>query len=467
MTFDITRTPEFEEALKLNVFDQVIEKLNLNKEQYPDIYQACERKWEELHPVLDKDGNKVMTYHEKIVDALNPEQRKIYEQKGIPTFYNDELNGRTDLIGDPPLISPMFAFRGKNIVVFAREKQGKSTILAHDAIECGKKGHKVLWMSAEEDIAGIRERFNDYVNNDFQDDSEVSRIPVQFTAFHPKDFQEIRNTIRLQNPDYVIIDSLLSIFPAVVKGSGITGGLDKTHEWLEVVKKFNKLAVEYDCAMLMIHHANKGNGEYMGSAGIGQACDGILKFERIPEDEKTLGKPKHKKGKQPTKHDVMLNMPNVTAIHTDKCRFLDGDILYVQYDPTTRKVKELPDVELIAPDSLRLFNILKDKPLTAEVLLRKLRLIGVSKYRFYKAKEELKIADIDKGGKYEIPADCKFYDIVKQVDELHPGQDRSLIVKDGKLIGTPETIQSKDLVSNDRVNMTSAAEVVRKISNES
>lgn len=70
-----------------------------------------------------------------------------------------ELRERPELLKRPPPVSKWLAWRGELSLLVGREKLGKSTFAANDAVEAERSGRKALWISFEEGLNRIVSRF--------------------------------------------------------------------------------------------------------------------------------------------------------------------------------------------------------------------------------------------------------------------------------------------------------------------
>jgi len=175
------------------------------------------------------------------------------------------LHGRlaSDLANDPeinrPLVEiiPWLSVACRLTLVVAREKLGKTTLLAFCATEISRGDHlgvagRVLWCGLEEPVG----------------DSPPDRV-----------IETIREEIKAFRPTLVVIDSL------AVLGSYLNLQERSEEGWTRLFEQLRRAAQDYGCGMVVLHHARKSDNDFRGSTAIAAAADQIITmhdYEKTP-----------------------------------------------------------------------------------------------------------------------------------------------------------------------------------------
>jgi hypothetical protein len=184
------------------------------------------------------------------------------------------------------------AWRGRHVMLAAREKLGKSTFVAAGAVAFSwgqrflypgdDQGHvsapmgRVLWLAMDE---AHSEAFSRLVENG----ALRTNISVQ-NPDNPAAFLSTALRDEKQRPDVVVIDSL---FEYARRTTGEMPGSGDAAAWGPVVRPLSAWAHDHQVAIITIHHAGKATGEFRDSTEIGAAPDAILTMKqpaREPDD---------------------------------------------------------------------------------------------------------------------------------------------------------------------------------------
>ncbi|KKM62717.1 hypothetical protein LCGC14_1518800 [marine sediment metagenome] len=346
-----------------------------------------------------------------IAKILGPEQMDAVENGSLPIMDMADFSKHPELLAPEEInwLSPWFGIKDKCTLPFTREKMGKSTILTADAIQAARNGNKVLWVSAEEFEGEIARRVIKY-----------SPLPpadsFNIVVDWPTSRNQLEDLILRSEADVIVIDSLTSLI------SSMGERVPKTSDfvaWQKLVLYFKKLAKHYGIALILIHHANK-NGEFIGSVGIGQATDAIIPLHRIRKHIYKTGKGGRdiidKDAEAAAIADGEDIFTNTTRVKYGKLRMdTNRADVYLEYNPVTGEVTEQHNYSFASngPEYF-IAQVLMGGPKTKTEILSLAKQAGMKLYGpvFYKVKTTLKIADIEKGGKYVASQDC--LDLVKR-----------------------------------------------------
>ena len=184
-----------------------------------------------------------------------------------------------EMLAAPEEVIPMVAAAGFLTMLAAREKLGKSTFAAFLAaivsLGCSLWGHtvkkgRVLWIGLEEAPSHAVRRFAD-LGADANQIALIDRLP----AVNP--IRQLRREVKAFKPRLIVIDSLSALYSAVANESAAAA-------WTAALKSLIRLARESGAAILILHHATKGTGEYRGSTAIGASMDLILEMGESDDD---------------------------------------------------------------------------------------------------------------------------------------------------------------------------------------
>lgn len=221
--------------------------------------------------------------------------------------------GRTgaELLADPDAqtcevpIAPPLMWRGRLTLLSAREKIGKTSVMAAAAAAVTRgdrwlgsptaRGSVAWWAGITEstpaDVARLVKAFG----------GDLSRLYLVEAPGEP--FALLERAVETWRPDVLVLDSLAALVSGLELESGDAQG------WTRVMARLRGLAVHHECGVVGIHHGNKATGEYRDSTAIGASADvlvalseGELEGERrlksvarwaIPPSKVRLVQPEH------------------------------------------------------------------------------------------------------------------------------------------------------------------------------
>ena len=184
-----------------------------------------------------------------------------------------------DALKPPEAIVPRLGYRGRTTLLFAREKTGKSTLVTAGAAaltrgvdflgaRCGAR--PVLWVSADQEHA----------NEITQRAVRFGADPAQFYVLWPRaPFADLIATLDGLHPfpGLVVIDTLAPFARTLVSDPS------QSAEWPDVLLPLVRVARDLDLAVVIDHHAKKGDGGgYRDSTAIGALVDLLLEVRLDP-----------------------------------------------------------------------------------------------------------------------------------------------------------------------------------------
>ena len=188
------------------------------------------------------------------------------------TFEELTANGMPE---PPEPVGEWLSWRKRITLLAGREKtSGKSTLCTWEAMACLKKGGRVLWISPDEPREGIILRFKKAGI-----DSYKTQLYVSGDANVPQSWKELGEYIRFCKPDMLVLDSVHSVFPLMVKGK-LPDNSDAA-VWQGLIAKLRPAAIKLNMAIIWIHHANKLEGNATGSIGITAGVDAIVTIKPL------------------------------------------------------------------------------------------------------------------------------------------------------------------------------------------
>lgn len=346
----------------------------------------------------------------KIAQILGEGEVRAVKGGSLPIMPVEIFDAHPELrvVPEGDWLSPWFGVRGRCIMLYTREKLGKSTIVTADVIQAARNGNKVLWISAEEFAGEIANRVMKY-----------SPAPplnsFNIVAGWPTSVEQVEGLISRSGAEVVAIDSLTSLMANIGK---VPKSSDTT-AWQSFTLKFKKMAHRLNVAIILIHHANK-NGEFIGSVGIGQGTDAIIPLHRIRKHIYKIGKKGNKvidkiaeEAAELDGEDIYTNTTRVKygQLRSDQNR---GDVL-LDYDPETGEINE--QTHTFPAESVHFIaKLLSEGPKTKKEIFTAARKANMkfTQYAFYSAKNILKLDDIENGGKYKPSKECE--DLIKNLN---------------------------------------------------
>lgn len=185
---------------------------------------------------------------------------------------------------DPTLTAPIryvipgMAARGYCTMMAAREKLGKSTIMASLASEVSRGGTiwgepveqaRVLWVGLEEPLPLAVQRFGQMGGDD-------DHLVVLDRLRGEGGLAQLIAEIEAARADLVILDSLAAYAKGVEDENSAAACTALLTPLVQYVHENN-------IALVMLHHSNKQGGGYRGSVAIGASVDMILEMREGSE----------------------------------------------------------------------------------------------------------------------------------------------------------------------------------------
>lgn len=173
----------------------------------------------------------------------------------------------------PEEVIPNIAAIGRLSMLAAREKIGKTTLLAWCAAQVtlgypifGAETVRgsVLWVGLEEALGDAVRRFEAMKG-------DVKRLQLVTDLPAGEALEQLCAEILYVRPRLVIIDSLAAYATSKEDENSATG-------WTQILQPMAKLARETKTAIVIVHHASRSSGAYRGSTAIGAAMDMIVEM---------------------------------------------------------------------------------------------------------------------------------------------------------------------------------------------
>jgi hypothetical protein len=187
-----------------------------------------------------------------------------------------ELLDRPELLAPPQAVLPSVAWRGRATLLAAPDKAGKSTLAAHGVAQLSRGG----WWLGERTPQGRAvvcapdEALGDTVRRL----GELSTDPdhVRLLSIRPPDMLAgLRALLSSWPADLVVVDSLAE-WARIVRGAAPEDG--DSAGWGLVVRPLVQLCRDFGCALLLLHHPRRSDGQYRGSGEIAAAVDCLLEM---------------------------------------------------------------------------------------------------------------------------------------------------------------------------------------------
>ncbi|MDR0824956.1 MAG: DNA repair protein RadA [Prevotella sp.] len=220
-------------------------------------------KWQGKCPVCGEWN----TYVEEIISKDNPAKNSLHlfeTSKAKPLLLKDVETGeepRIDLHdGELNRVLGGGLVPGSLVLIGGEPGIGKSTLVLQTVL--GLKNIKTLYVSGEESARQLKLRA-DRINSNSENCYIVCETNLEQVFVH----------IRNLNPDFVIIDSIQTIFTDVVESS--PGSVSQVRECSAAILKFAK---ETSTPVVLIGHINK-EGSIAGPKVLEHIVDTVLQFE--------------------------------------------------------------------------------------------------------------------------------------------------------------------------------------------
>lgn len=214
------------------------------------------------------------TYGEWTIEKAARSQKRCYELKAEDDSTAPEVLSLSALMENPDLLKPpvqvtkYLGWQEKSVLLWGREKGGKSTLMSAEAALASREGKRILWISSEEDLASVAARLNAY-------GPEPANV---FVLSHwPRAWSHVENAVQETQPDVVYVDSVTQLVPKVEPSVPHTSDAEK---WGAIFLRFKEWAMLHKCAVVITAHARKDETDYSGSHAKGAAVDMLVKFAR-------------------------------------------------------------------------------------------------------------------------------------------------------------------------------------------
>ena len=201
-----------------------------------------------------------------------------YERSTPRAHLLAEILNDPDILKPPESVVNRLAWRSRATLLAGREKLGKSTLAtsAGAAVSTGSSflGKTtstgiVLLVDLEEHQGDIARRFTQF-NSNPDNIYVLDRVESPIT--------DLKREVARISPDLVILDTL----PAWVQSLDLDAS--SSSHWTPVMSALVRIARDYNTALLILHHATKGSGDYRDSTAIAASVDVLITMKpgRIP-----------------------------------------------------------------------------------------------------------------------------------------------------------------------------------------
>jgi len=190
-------------------------------------------------------------------------------QEVFPTL--GDLIERPELLKSPEEVVPHLAWRGRATGLIGPDKSGKSTLAAHGVQALSTGGS---WLGARSAIGNAvvcapDEALGDTVRRLQELKADPKRVRV--LTLRPSNLLASLDALLASNPaDLVVVDSLAEWARLALGRSPEDGD---SSGWGAVVRPLVALSRTRDCALLLLHHPRRADGQYRGSGEIAAALD--------------------------------------------------------------------------------------------------------------------------------------------------------------------------------------------------
>jgi predicted ATP-dependent serine protease len=178
-------------------------------------------------------------------------------------------------ITEPEALAYGLAYPGRVTLLSAKEKLGKSTLVSAmlSAISQGREwlGHPTT--QAPVLIVELEEHPDDLVLKLARFDADGRRLQMLFDLPVEGRDQALFEAVSKVEPSVVVIDSLSAFVEHEKPSSGDASA------WTAAVRPFVKLARDFNCAVILIHHDTKNGHGYRDSNAIGAVVDLVVHME--------------------------------------------------------------------------------------------------------------------------------------------------------------------------------------------
>lgn len=182
------------------------------------------------------------------------------------------------ILEPPETVVPRLAWRGRVTLLAAREKDGKSTI-AGAAAAAVTRGTPFLDGAALRGVvvlAGLEEHPSEIAKRLVAFGADSNGVHIA-TRIESNPLHELNDAVERIRPALVIVDTL----SAMAEGK-LEDGSAKA--WQALMAALTRLARDFDCAVIIIHHSRKSDGAYRDSTAIGANVDCIIEMHPDERD---------------------------------------------------------------------------------------------------------------------------------------------------------------------------------------
>jgi hypothetical protein len=182
------------------------------------------------------------------------------------------------ILAPPEVVVPRLAWRGRVTLLAAREKDGKSTLAGAGAaaVTRGAPFLDGVALQGTVVLAGFEEHPTEIATRLVQFKASPSEISIG-THIVSDPVTELEAAVAQIRPVLVIVDTLSAIAQGKIDDGSAKG-------WQPLMAALTKLAREFNCAVLIIHHSRKSDGAYRDSTAIGANVDCIIEMRTDDKD---------------------------------------------------------------------------------------------------------------------------------------------------------------------------------------
>jgi len=187
-----------------------------------------------------------------------------------------DLLARPELLEPPEEILPKFAWKGRATGLIGPDKSGKSTLASHGVAAVSSGG---AWLGERlvpgpTVVVAPDEAVGDTVRRLGEVDADPDRVRV--LALRPPDLLgKLHDLLSAHPADLVVVDSLAE-WARITAGRAPDDG--DSAGWGAVIRPLVQVSRDHDCAVLLLHHPRRSDGQYRGSGEIAAALDCLLEM---------------------------------------------------------------------------------------------------------------------------------------------------------------------------------------------
>lgn len=215
-----------------------------------------------------------MSILKRFLGGRGPSEDEETSNRESLTISLAEILANPELLARPVGVVGSLVLSGRVTLLSAREKAGKSTVAAAMAaavsrgvpfLDVPTTRGCVVWLGVEEALEAVANRFADL--GAAPEDLHLVR--------HVKDpLADLRRVIRLHRPSLMVVDTL----PTLLSHMPHPPESGASMRWAGIMRQITALAREYECGLLLLHHARRADGGYRDSTAIGAGVDMILEM---------------------------------------------------------------------------------------------------------------------------------------------------------------------------------------------